>query len=71
MICVALEIATKSQEIVLLSFVLSVTVTCLLHFFAEKTEGAECTTCRMPFVGAHARMMNQPQVHAQHCITSN
>ena len=52
-----------------------ITVTSLLRFFfAGKIEGANCTNCWKPFIGAHARiyhkLTHQPQVRRQHCITN-
>ena len=62
----------------LLSFILSITATSLLWFFAGKTEGAECTSCWSPFFGAHARirwcinrnLTHQLQVRRRHHITN-
>ena len=39
--------------------------------FAGKTEGAECTSCWMPFVNAHARMMPPLLVHAWAALCNN
>ena len=40
-----------------------------LCFSVGKTEGAECTSCWTPVVGAHAKMIYQMQVCRQHCVT--
>ena len=47
-ICVAFEITTNCQEIL---WGYGRFTTCA--FFAEKTEGAECSSCWIPFISAH------------------
>ena len=48
---------------------LNITLTCLVRFFAGKTEEAKCTNCWKTFVGACARMTHQLQVRGQLRIT--
>ena len=54
----------------ILGFFLSVTSTYLMHFLWGRPRGqsVHCTSCWKPFIGAHARMTHQPQVHGWHSV---
>ena len=61
----------NSLGMITLSFFLSASSTYLVHFLWGRPRGqsVHCTSCWKPFVGAHARMTHQLQVHGLHSVT--